>query len=95
MHHVEKAQLEMAQSDACLSHLALPATTRWCSIGQCFTTVIASEKVLHNMVSGHEFICGTAEQKQKCDKIRSNLMRTDFVVLFKGQSHYWHRLASW
>jgi hypothetical protein len=73
-HHFYQALLTKSLEEKGLRMLQPPAPTRWDSIQACLYLILKAERVLHCIVSDHNFIYGISKQKAGQIKIRETVM---------------------
>ena len=79
-HQVEKSQLETLQEEHKIRHLVAPVDTRWATILGCFSSLLSSEKILHQIVNDREFTeAGGRDQRIKRLKVKEIICEPTFV----------------
>lgn len=78
-HHVAKAQLRDLQLTEKARMLVRPAPTRWGTIQGMCSTLLESERHLHAIVSGRDFVVGSAAQKAEKLRVKNTVIHDDFI----------------
>ena len=82
-HHAPKAMLKKAFLLSKLRMLVMVAPTRWGSLINMFRSLLDGEEVLYQLVSGRDFVTGTAAQKAERQSIADTVANPTFVPLLQ------------
>ena len=59
--------------------LAQPAVTRWGSLGQCFKTLLAAERILHETVSDRGWAVGNSKKTKRRQRMKDIITDSCFI----------------